>query len=97
LHLLLFKGVEGANVGYLNFFQTLEKLKSIPETYQPQETAQLSNACINKKITPVFEYNAFSLINMCGTGENTEYINIPIIGYLTDETLPNVFNWSSRR
>ncbi len=82
---------------YLDLFQTLEKLKDIPQSYQPQRVAQLSDACMNKKITPVFQYNGYSLTNICGIGESAEYINIPITGYLTHENISDVFNWSSKR
>lgn len=82
---------------YLTLSQTLEKLKNVPKFYQPQGVAQLSDACIKKKITPVFQYNAYSLTNVCGVGDNAEYINIPIKGYLTSKHISNVFNWSSKR
>ena len=82
---------------YLTFIQTLKKLKDIPKSYQPQGIAQLSNACMNGRITPVFQYNAYSLTYAAGTGDNAEYINIPIRGYLTHQNLSNVFNWSTHR
>lgn len=82
---------------YLNLAQTLKKLKSIPESYQPQEIPQLSDACMKKKIIPVFIFNGYSLTYVCGTGDSAEYINIPVRGYLTHESISNIFNWHSKR
>lgn len=82
---------------YLNLAQTLNKLKDIPKSYQPQGIPQLSDACMNRRITPLFIYNGYSLTYVCGIGVNAEYINIPIKGYLTHEDLPNVFSWNSKR
>lgn len=82
---------------YLTLFQALEKLKGIPELYQPHGIAQLANACMKDKITPVFQYNGYALEYVCGTGDNSEYITIPVRGYLTHKNLPNVFNWTNRR
>ena len=85
------------NVEYLTLFQTLEKLKGIPAPYQPHSIAQLANACMKDKIIPVFQYNAYALEHVSGTGENSEYITIPIRGYLTHKNLSNVFNWTNRK
>lgn len=82
-------------MGYLSLSQVLGKLKSIPEQYQPQTLVQLAEACINEKIIPVFLYSLYALECVCGTGENTKYIIIPVRGYLTNESLVNVFNWTS--
>ena len=84
-------------MGYLTLFQTLEKLKGIPAPYQPHGIAQLANACMKDKIIPVFQYNAYALEHVSGTGENSEYITIPIRGYLTHNNLSNVFNWTNRK
>lgn len=82
---------------YLTLFQTLEKLKGIPELYQPHGVAQLANACMKDKITPVFQYNGYALEYVSGTGDNSEYITIPVQGYLTHKNLPSLFNWTNRR
>jgi len=82
---------------YLSLSQALEKLKIIPEQYQPQSIVQLAHACMEDKITPVFRYSAYALEYASGTGENTEYIIIPVKGYLTSRNITNVFNWTSQR
>ena len=82
---------------YLNLAQTLKKLQSIPASYQPQEIPQLSDACMKKKIIPVFIFNGYSLAYVCGTGDHAEYINIPVRGYLTHESISNIFNWYSKK
>ncbi len=82
---------------YLSLSQVLEKLKNIPKPCQPQSIAQLAHACMEDKITPVFSYDAYALEYACGTGEDTEYIIIPVKGCLTNKNITNVFNWTSQR